>query len=142
MRTLPLPSGCASLRIWRETCAANWLRRAGDERLPDAAIGGLGLRCDASGCIAKLRGTLVAIDARAEALAEDCARAEVVISAVATRGLCAGPNLVIDRISVARSGAHAVWLGNKTKVETVADARGIRPWSAPQYRRISPTSLP
>ena len=97
--------------------------------MPDAAIGGPGLRCDASGCLAKLRGTLVAVDARAEALAEDCARAEVVISAVATRGICAGPKIVIDRISVARKGAHAVWLGHPTKVETVADARGIRPWT-------------
>jgi competence protein ComEC len=129
-------------RVTDDYAAQNWLRRAGDARTPDDAIGGPGVKCDAYGCLARLRGMLIAVDDRAEALAEDCANATIVISTVATRGLCKGPKLIIDRIDVARNGGHAVWLGEKLRVETVEGERGQRPWSAPQYRRISPTSLP
>jgi competence protein ComEC len=115
--------------------AASWLRRSGDERLPDEAIGGPGLRCDALGCIARLRGFLVAVDARAEALAEDCAKAEVVITAVSAHRFCNGPRLVIDRIDAVADGAHAIWLGDNIRVENVEDQRGLRPWTA-RYQRL------
>ena len=62
-----------------------------------------GVRCDALGCVAKLRdGALVAVDARVDALAEDCANAKIVVSAVPARRFCNGPALVIDRIDIAR----------------------------------------
>jgi competence protein ComEC len=118
--------------------AANWLRRAGDNRLPLDAIGGQGLKCDALGCIARLKGMLVAVDTRAEALAEDCGNAAVVVSAVSARGLCNGPQLVIDRRDARLDGAHAVWLGNPLRVEKAEDARGLRPWSA-RYLRLHRT---
>jgi competence protein ComEC len=111
--------------------AANWLRRAGDGRLPEQAVGGPGLRCDGYGCLARVRGTLVAVDARAEALGEDCANAQVVVSLVPARGLCRGPKLVIDRIDVVRNDGYAVWLDKTIRIETVRHERGVRPWSAP-----------
>lgn len=120
--------------------AENWLRRAGDERLPGEAIGGAGMHCDALGCIAHVRGLTVAVDSRAEALAEDCASAGIVISAVVAHGFCDGPKLVIDRNDLAK-GAYAVRFTKPLTVETVAKLRGNRPWSR-QYRLISPTSLP
>jgi competence protein ComEC len=115
--------------------AANWLRRAGDDRLPDEAIGGPGLRCDALGCIAHLRGTLVAVDTQATALAEDCANAGIVISTVPAHRLCSGPKLVIDRRDASRDGAHAVWLGDPLRIEKAEDARGLRPWTRRWLRR-------
>ena len=111
------------------------MRRAGDERLPDQAIGGPGLKCNALGCIAHLRGVLVAVDARAEALAEDCAKASVVISVVPAHRFCTGPRLVIDRRDAAQDGAHAIWLGANIRVENVEDQRGLRPWTA-RYQRL------
>jgi competence protein ComEC len=114
--------------------AANWLRRAGDDRLPNEAIGGPGLKCDALGCIARLKGRLVAVDMRAEALAEDCANAAVVVSAVSAHRFCSGPNLVIDRRDAKIDGAHAVWLGPPLRVENAEDARGLRPWSGRYLR--------
>lgn len=129
-------------RVTDDYAAQNWLRRAGDARSADEAIGGPDVKCDAYGCLARLHGVRIAVDDRAEALSEDCANATVVISTVAARGLCKGPKLIIDRIDVARKGGHAVWLGEKLRVETVEGERGRRPWSAPQYRRIKPTSLP
>jgi len=112
--------------------ADEWLKRDGDERASDAAVAAPqnGVRCDADGCLARARGgTLIAVDERADALAEDCANAAVVVSMVPARRLCSGPKLVIDRFDVARAGGYAVWLGEKMRVETVEGERGQRPWS-------------
>jgi competence protein ComEC len=68
------------------------------------------------------------------ALGEDCATANIVISASPTRHLCSGPKLVIDRFDVARSGAYAIWFDGETpRIQTVRDVRGERPWN-PQPR--------
>jgi competence protein ComEC len=119
--------------------AENWLRRAGDSRDPAEAVGGRGMKCDSYGCIAHARGgVLVAVDTRADALAEDCANAAVVVSLVPARNACTGPKLVIDRIDMARAGGYAVWFGDRWRVETVEGERGLRPWSMqPKRRRIN-----
>jgi competence protein ComEC len=112
--------------------AAEWLKRDGDGRTPEAALANPSnnIRCDAYGCIAKARnGRSIAVASRLDALAEDCASATLVISAVPTRGSCVGPKLVIDRFDVARNGPYAVWVGDKVEVETVQAFRGNRPWS-------------
>jgi len=120
-------------RVTDNFAAANWLRRSGDKRTPDEAIGtsAQGVRCDAFGCIAKARdGTLVAVPARIDALAEDCANVRIVISAVPARRNCIGPQLVIDKFDVAQTGGYAIWLGEKLRIETVEGERGKRPWSS------------
>jgi competence protein ComEC len=126
--------------------AMSWLRRAGDGRAPQDAVGGPGLRCDGLGCIVHLRDQLVAIDARAEALAEDCANAEVVVTPVRAKSFCRGPQLVLDRNN---GGSNAIWLGPPLRSENAEHMRGYRPWSRRwqlerwrQYRRINPTNLP
>lgn len=122
--------------------AQNWLRRAGDARMPEEAVGGPGLRCDGLGCLVRVAGKRIAIDERAEAFSEDCVHADIVISAAPAHHLCRGPQLIIDRTDVAHKGGHAVWLSDPIRFETVEGERGRRPWSQPQYRRIRPTSLP
>jgi competence protein ComEC len=130
--------------------AADWLKRDGDARAPNVAVANPagGVRCDATGCIARAaNGAVVATPLRPDALTDDCAAAAIVISVVPTRRVCMGPKLVIDRFDVARNGAYALWLDKMIRVETVQNERGDRPWSpAPrhhsQYRRIRPTSLP
>ncbi len=124
-------------RVTDDFAAENWLRRAGDARTPDEAVGGAAVRCDAYGCLARTRRGLIAVDERVDALAEDCTHADVVVSMAAARRLCHGPRLVIDRIDVARRGAHAVWFGRGLRVETVEAERGVRPWSAQIRRRNS-----
>jgi competence protein ComEC len=144
-----------ALRLFRPAkdnySASEWLKRDGDERDADDAVAtpADGVHCDPLGCIAKTTSGLAIADiARIDALAEDCASAAIVVSAVPTRRKCTGPQLVIDRFDVARNNGYAVWLGPPLRVETVEQDRGTRPWSAqpkprrPQYRRISPTSLP
>jgi competence protein ComEC len=121
-----------------EYSAAEWLKRDGDARLPKDAIAlpRDGIRCDEWSCIAKAPGgeTIAAVT-RPDALAEDCARADIVLSAIPTRHACTGPKLVIDRFDVARNGAYAVWLGKILRVESTEVARGRRPWSMPVKRR-------
>jgi len=125
---------CASCGLRAITIlAGEWLKRDGDER--ESRRGGAtpadGVRCDAYGCIAKARdGTLVAVSARIDALAEDCATAQIVISVVPARRNCIGPKFVIDKFDVARTGGYAIWLGEPLRVETVEGERGQRPWSA------------
>jgi competence protein ComEC len=121
--------------------AQEWLKRDGDGRVPDDAIGSAsnGIRCDAYGCIARMKnGISVAAVSRPDALAEDCANAEIVISAIPTRGACIGPKLVIDRFDVARNGPYAIWLGGGITTETVQSSRGDRPWSAAPHHNLTP----
>ena len=123
-----------------EYSAGEWLKRDGDARLADDAVATVkdGVRCDAYGCVAHTRdGETIAAISREDALAEDCARADIVVSAIPTRHRCIGPKLVIDRFDVARNGAYAVWLGTRLRVETVEGTRGQRPWSAPVRRLAS-----
>jgi competence protein ComEC len=94
------------------------------------AGGARGVHCDGYGCIGRARSNfLVAVSLRRDALAEDCAAAYIIVSAVPLRGTCIGPKLAIDRFDVARNGAYAVWIGEKIRTETVQRYRGDRPWS-------------
>jgi competence protein ComEC len=120
--------------------ASEWLKRDGDDRDYPEAIAKPrdGVNCDAEGCVARTtNGMLVAAASRPRALAEDCEAADIVVSAAPTRGVCAGPKLVIDRFDVARNGAYAVWFGEQLRVENVRDMRGARPWNVWPKRRRS-----
>ena len=148
---LRVPDG--SLKLFRQAgdaySADEWLKRDGEDRTSGNSVAGRsdGVSCDALGCIAAARGGMKVADVlRPEALPEDCAYADIVVSAVRTRRLCRGPKLVIDPLDVSRTAGYAVWFSPALRVETVEAARGVRPWSMParrdQYRRIRPTSLP
>ncbi|HEX4078192.1 MAG TPA: ComEC/Rec2 family competence protein [Rhizomicrobium sp.] len=122
-----------------EYSASEWLKRDGDPRPARAAMASTkdGVRCDAFGCVAHMpKGASVAAALRPDALREDCANADVIISSLPLKGLCRGPKLVIDKFDVVRNGAYAVWLRDGIAFETVQNARGDRPWSrAPWQRR-------
>jgi competence protein ComEC len=115
-----------------EYSAADWLKRDGDARTADEAVATSkdGVACDAMGCVGHApNGMTLAAPVRADALADDCAMASIVVSRVPTRHRCVGPKLVIDRFDVARNGAYAIWLGRDMTVRTVKNERGDRPWS-------------
>ena len=111
-----------------------WLRRAGQEKSSEwpwreGAPAPEGLRCDSLGCLQEIAGQKIAFVRDARALPEDCAEANLVISLVPVRILCAAPHTVIDRFDLWRHGAHAIWLEvGGARVRTVAEARGDRPW--------------
>jgi competence protein ComEC len=116
--------------------AEKWLGRAGEDAeaaeawSPDDAPRDW-LACDSLGCLYRAAGRVVAIDRAAEALAEDCAMADAVISLEPVRRPCAA-GLVIDRFDLWRDGAHALWIDAEDgiRVQSVNALRGDRPWVA------------
>ncbi|HEV7369070.1 ComEC/Rec2 family competence protein [Arenibaculum sp.] len=112
--------------------AQTWLRhdgRADAEAWPAQGPGAGGaLACDPQGCIWNAGGKRVAIAWRYEAFLEDCLAADIVV-APELYGRCAAP-VAITRGDLLRKGAHALRLGTDgVRIETVADARGSRPWA-------------
>jgi competence protein ComEC len=112
-----------------EYTAAQWLLRDGDAR--DAAAAKAGAHCDEWGCVAPdAGGRTVALALRPGALADDCERASVLISAIPLRQPCANPKRVIDRFDVLDEGAMALWFqGDGVRLVSVAQMRGQRPWT-------------
>lgn len=110
-----------------------WLEHDGDARSPEQAVAGAGLTCDSVGCVAKVRGTRVAISRHAASVADDCAAADVLVLAVPALGGCTSPVKVIDFLAVRTAGTHALYIdgARQVRVRTVAQERGVRPWSPP-----------
>jgi competence protein ComEC len=105
--------------------AREWLRRDGDTREAGAATG-LG-RCDGQGCAVDTQAGLVVVSRRPEGLAEDCARAAILVSAASAR--CAGPKLVMDGARAAHDQGYAIRFMPELNIETVREWRGERPWT-------------
>lgn len=115
-----------------------WLRRDGQRASAPWPVAGKGggedndrLRCDGVGCIYRSRGQLVALVRDGRALAEDCRKAPIVVSAVPVRRACPSASLVIDRFDLWRDGAHALFFDDDggVRVESVGAIRGVRPWA-------------
>lgn len=114
-----------------------WLVADADSRLPGDASLGKGVSCDESGCVTPMAdGSLVAQTLLPEALADDCARALLMVTDVQAPPDCAAT--VIDREQLWREGALALWRnGRKFAVEAVRPAGFDRPWvPARDERRV------
>jgi competence protein ComEC len=112
-----------------------WLEHDGDARSPHAAAKGEAFRCDAAGCTAKVKGVLVAVARHPAALADDCARAAVLILNFPRPKGCRSEGTVIDFFDLRSKGTHAIYLHDGSmRFTTVADARGERPWTQPGRR--------
>ncbi|HEX4260517.1 MAG TPA: ComEC family competence protein, partial [Acetobacteraceae bacterium] len=62
----------------------------------------------------------------------DCAGAAVLVSAEPARRTCPGGPPMVDRFTVWRNGAAAVWLtSGGVRILTDRGARGARPWVPP-----------
>jgi len=107
-----------------------WLENDGDSRTARQAASGEGFRCDSVGCLAILKGKRVAVVHHPAALADDCRMADVLIVPFPKPRGCNPPGLAIDFYAVRDHGTHAVYIADgHLSLETVADARGDRPWS-------------
>jgi competence protein ComEC len=104
--------------------AREWLRRDGDLRAMDE-VPGIG-RCDGLGCVIGTQAGLLVLSRRPESLAEDCARAAILVSVASAA--CKGPKLVIDGAKAAHDQGYAIRLTPELKIETVRGWRGMRPW--------------
>jgi competence protein ComEC len=120
--------------------AAEWLKRDGDARDPLEAIAmpSDGVRCDSSGCIAySASGEVLAFPSRVDALEEDCARADIVVSAVPVVASCRRPSFTLQKKQIEAAGGFAVWL-SPFRLLSVQAARGVRPWSQPSESEDAP----
>ena len=118
------------LRAGRDSFAIKeWLSADGDGRTAKDASLHDGAQCDAVGCIGRLKdGRLVSMVLSAEAFAEDCARAAVVVSPREAPGACAA--VLIDRSAWRTLGAVALrWTAGHFE-QNAARAQGYdRPWA-------------
>ncbi len=119
--------------------AEQWLRADRDGRAPAEARGGL---CDKSGCSATLPdGRRFALVSDPNALAEDCARADILVTSAFAPSSCAAP-LIIDRRALMRDGATTLKLNGEKIERRVARAPGEnRPWSAAPRLRVERPDL-
>lgn len=88
------------------------------------------IRCERSGCTARLKGWVIALPKEERTLAEDCRGADIVIAPFPVRRRCPSARVVLDRFDLWRNGSHALWLGADTRLraENAAAGRGARPW--------------
>lgn len=114
-----------------------WLEHDGDKRKATEAANAEGFTCDASGCVTKVKGALVSVARHPSALADDCARARILVLNVPRPKGCEGPETVIDVFDVYDKGTHALYVEDAgvkgeaptIRIDTVAAHRGDRPWS-------------
>jgi competence protein ComEC len=89
----------------------------------------LGLSCDSDACVMQRQGRRVLVAFRANAIAEDCGTADVIISAVAVRDLCR-IGKKYDIIDFRRKGTHAIWFNEDgVRVRSAAESAGNRVWT-------------
>ncbi|AWI91286.1 competence protein ComEC [Methylobacterium sp. DM1] len=115
-----------------------WLKADGDGRRLDAVTGAAGPRCDRLGCtLAAIDGRTVALVTDKRAFAEDCARADILITRMRAPAGCAAP-LIADRSFLAARGATAIRLGSAGP--NVVTVRGIGPPKPWQPKPVSETT--
>jgi competence protein ComEC len=106
-----------------------WLAADADPRGADDASLGDGVSCDEAGCVTPLAdGRLIALAFRTDALADDCSRASLIVTARPASPDCAAR--VIDRERLTRQGGLALQRrGDGFAVQSVRARGAHRPWS-------------
>ncbi|MGE0148416.1 MAG: ComEC/Rec2 family competence protein [Parvibaculaceae bacterium] len=121
---------------------SQWLRADGDGITPAAAARRTGWTCEEALCRAVVRGRRVLyLRQEKPAMTIPCAQADILIAAFPLRGRCHAVPLRIDRFSVWRAGAHALYVdAGVVRVETARGLQGVRPWTiVPEPRRKDTT---
>jgi competence protein ComEC len=103
--------------------------------------------CQKDACLLRLvPRSKAALLVRGAAHPDGCQEASVIVSAEPARGLCQRPwPALVDRFTVWRNGATAIWLdGRRARILTDRAYRGDRPWvpSVPTPREHGSPSLP
>ncbi|HUZ63385.1 MAG TPA: ComEC/Rec2 family competence protein [Acetobacteraceae bacterium] len=121
-----------TLAAWRRLWGG-----AAPRALPAAGMAAGGrVRCDAAACVIRLHAdgpAALLLRGTAPPAAGDCAAAAVLVSAHPLHGVCRASGLAhVDRFTVWRDGAAAVWLARRgVRIETDRSVRGARPWVPP-----------
>ena len=127
---------------------SSWVKQAGQGRDAPlwADLADSPGRCDDLGCSLRMKGHLVALARRPEALPDDCQTADLVFVAVPVRIFCPSAKRLFDLLDLRSQGTHQVWLeADPPRILTSADWQGDRPWSRhpkPYHKVVVPPSLP
>ena len=112
-----------------------WLKDDGDGRTPKEASTGAGWQCDATACVAMVKGKQVSLTMKREAVQEDCERAAILATPLDLYLPCRAPKILLDRGALWEKGAAAIRIvDGRLIMRTAAEPRGVRPW-APAHRR-------
>jgi competence protein ComEC len=108
-----------------------WLEHEADARAPRQVSAADAFRCDGAGCTVTVKGQLVAVATHPAALADDCARANILVLTFPRPPGCGGTGgLVIDFFRSRAEGTITVFIDDgQVRVKSVASARGDRPWA-------------
>jgi len=129
----------------------SWLQywaAAGVETVPKQGLAANNaIACQQDSCVLRLHaGAAAALLVRKSERQENCQDIAVIVSAQPARRLCPRPwPKLVDRFTVWRDGATAIWLGRgQVRVLTDRAERGARPWvpPPPQPRRKASPNLP
>lgn len=112
---------------------SRWLEHDGDKRTPAEVVAAGGMNCDALGCMVSVKGARIAVSRHPAAVADDCRQADLVVLSMAAPKGCSEPAAIVDFFAARTGGTHAVYISGprQFRIETVAGARGARPWSPP-----------
>lgn len=118
---------------------ARWLEHDGDQRSAKEAGKAAGFLCDGVGCRMRVKGLTVAVAQRPAAFADDCRGASILVAPIASPNSCVAPKAVVDFFAARREGTHALYIGDdgSIRMETVAQARGQRPWSGAHVAAVA-----
>lgn len=112
--------------------AENWMRLDGHAEEKPATFASLSspMLCDDDGCRGEIKWRKVAIVKTPRGLREDCAWADVVLSAEPiAKGVCETEGPVLGLYDFLDDGAAAVYLGDKIEVRSVGERGADRPWT-------------
>lgn len=128
MRT---PQGHALLRGRPDSLVPElWANGLGYKKLPVLKANTTDAwRCDRFGCLATMHGQTLAFPHSADAAAQDCARAKIMLTTM--RGVGCRPGWVLGNYTLTRTGVQAFWWEKDGYVrhENSAQWQGDRPWS-------------
>ncbi len=119
---------------------SQWLASDADRRKAEIpGLEGTG-RCDPKGCTGRLRdGRVLVLALTPEAIAEDCIRADILITPLQARNMCKGPEKIIDRTWLREHGASRFFLAGDGTIRFESGRTPLydRPWSRAVARPAS-----
>ena len=136
-------AGCSVMRSGKDSFRVReWLAADADARSPDDPALAQGVSCDEAGCVAQLAGgRYVTLALQPEALADDCARAAVIVTSRQAPADCAA--LVIDRSATAKTRHHGAAADTQRLCDRRGEAEGIdRPWAPAGADEAAPDISP
>jgi competence protein ComEC len=119
---------------------SQWMRAEGDGATAAEAARRDGWICEGPICRAMVKGrNVLYLTDETLAMTIPCSEANILIAAFPLRARCRSVPLRIDRFSVWRSGAHALYIDHGlVRLETARGLQGLRPWTiVPEPRRKS-----